>query len=108
MSPPCTTFTATSRRSRRSCATFAPPASIEIVVGGDVLPGPMPRESLACLLDLDIPVQFIQGNGDREVIAPTGTLPEAYRETMRWNAEQLSAEDVQRLAGWPSTRSRAD
>jgi hypothetical protein len=25
-----------------------------IVVGGDVVPGPMPRETLACLLDLDI------------------------------------------------------
>ena len=36
-----------------------------IVVGGDVLPGPMPRETIACLLDLDIPVQFIQGNGER-------------------------------------------
>jgi predicted phosphodiesterase len=74
-----------------------------LVVGGDVLPGPMPAESLARLLDLDIPVQFIQGNGDREVIAPTGTLPEAYLESMRWNAEQLSAEDVRRIAGWPPT-----
>lgn len=25
-----------------------------VVVGGDVLPGPMPRETLTCLLDLDI------------------------------------------------------
>jgi predicted phosphodiesterase len=80
-----------------------------VVVGGDVLPGPMPSESLACLQDLDIPVQFIQGNGDREVIAPTGTLPEAYLETMRWNAGQLSAEDVRQIAGWPSTeRVRID
>jgi predicted phosphodiesterase len=80
-----------------------------VVVGGDVLPGPMPSESLASLLDLDIPVQFIQGNGDREVIAPTGTLPEAYLETMRWNAGQLSAENVRQIAGWPSTaRVRVD
>jgi predicted phosphodiesterase len=80
-----------------------------IVVGGDVLPGPMPSESLGSLLDLDIPVQFIQGNGDREVIAPTGTLPEAYLETMRWNAGQLSAENVRQITGWPSTaRVRVD
>jgi hypothetical protein len=39
------------------------------VVGGDVLPGRMPRETLMCLLDIDIPVQFIKGNGDREVLA---------------------------------------
>jgi hypothetical protein len=38
------------------------------VVGGDVLPGPMLRETLACLLAVDIPVRFIQGNGEREVL----------------------------------------
>ena len=74
-----------------------------IVVGGDVLPGPMPRESLQALLDLDTPTSFIHGNGDREAIAPTGAVPEPYRESMRWNAAQLQPEDVARLAGWPST-----
>ena len=74
-----------------------------IVVGGDVLPGPMPRESLARLQALDLPVQYIQGNGDREVIAPTGAVPEMYRESMRWNAEQLRPEDVRMLASWPLT-----
>jgi putative phosphoesterase len=75
----------------------------QMVIGGDVLPGPMPRESLDRLLDLDIPVQCIHGNGDREVIAPTGAVPEAYRESIRWNADQLRPEDAQRLAAWPLT-----
>jgi predicted phosphodiesterase len=66
-----------------------------VVVGGDVLPGPMPRETLKCLLDLEIPVQFIRGNGEREVLAllsgrETGTIPEQFREAMRWSAAQLS------------------
>jgi putative phosphoesterase len=79
-----------------------------IVVGGDVLPGPMPRETLECLLDLDISVQFIQGNGDREVVAwasgkETGAIPEAYREAMRWVAQQLQPEDEQLLSSWPQT-----
>ena len=74
-----------------------------VVVGGDVLPGPMPRETLRRLLDLDIPVQFIQGNGDREVLAPTGAVPEPYRDSMRWNAGQLRPEDRQALATWPLT-----
>jgi predicted phosphodiesterase len=57
----------------------------QIVVGGDVLPGPMPRETMACLLELDIPMQFLQGNGDREVLAvmrgtETGAVPEQFRE----------------------------
>lgn len=34
----------------------------QVLVGGDVVPGPMSRETLTCLLDLDIPAQFIQGN----------------------------------------------
>jgi Icc-related predicted phosphoesterase len=40
-----------------------------IVVGGDVLPGSLPREAIHCLLELDIPAQFIHGNGNREVLA---------------------------------------
>lgn len=79
-----------------------------VVVGGDVFPGPMPRETLTCLLDFSIPVQFIQGNGDREVLermrgTETGAVPEKFREVMRWNAEQLHPQDEQLLAGWPKT-----
>jgi putative phosphoesterase len=78
-----------------------------VVVGGDVLPGPMPRETIACLQDLGIPAQFIQGNGDREVLAvrrggePIG-VPEPFRGVIRWTAEQLQPEDEQLLAGWPA------
>ncbi len=80
----------------------------QIVMGGDVLPGPMPSETIACLLDLDIPVQFIQGNGDREVLAAmhggeTKTLPEQALESIRWNAQQLSLEHLRVIAGWPQT-----
>src|SRR5437867_7332822 len=74
-----------------------------VVVGGDVLPGPMPRETLTCLLDLDLPVQFIQGNGDREVLSPTGAVPEQFREAMRWNAQQLHPEHERLIASWPQT-----
>jgi putative phosphoesterase len=79
-----------------------------IVVGGDVVPGPMPRETLARLLDLDIPVEFIQGNCEIAVLAEmTGTdpgpLPEQARATMQWTAQQLSAQDLQLFATWPKT-----
>ena len=77
-----------------------------VVVGGDVLPGPMPRETLACLAGLDMPVQFIRGNGDRVVLAQmAGTesseVPEQFREIVRWGARQLHPEDEQLLASWP-------
>ena len=51
-----------------------------IVVGGDVLPGPMPRETIGCLPDLDLPVQFIQGNGDGVETDRYHTAPEQWRE----------------------------
>jgi predicted phosphodiesterase len=74
-----------------------------IVVGGDALPGPMPRETMEVLRGLDLPVQCIHGNGERELIAPTGAVPAAYRDAMRWNAEQLTPEELALLASWPPT-----
>jgi Icc-related predicted phosphoesterase len=68
-----------------------------IVVGGDVLPGPMPRETLTSLLELDIPVRFIRGNGEVAVLAQMAGrdpgVPEQAREAVRWTAEQLHPED---------------
>jgi putative phosphoesterase len=80
----------------------------QVVVGGDVLPGPMPRETLARLLELDIPVQFIVGNGDRVVREQmagreSSEVPEQFREVIRWNAQQLRPEDERMLASWPKT-----
>lgn len=79
-----------------------------IVVGGDVLPGPMPRETVQCLLELDIPAQFIHGNGDREVLArlrgvETGGVPEQFRGIIDWTAGQLGSEHERLLASWPGT-----
>jgi len=79
-----------------------------IVVGGDIIPGPMPRETLECLLNLDIPVRFIQGNCEIDALAEmTGTgevrFPEQVRDIMRWSAEQLFPEYQQLLAGWAKT-----
>ena len=91
----------------------------QVVVGGDVVPGPMPRESLRRLLDLEVPVQFIHGNCERAVLAQlaaieggevtywgtvTGRpLPEPDRANMRWSAERLHPEFQPLLARWPRT-----
>ena len=89
-----------------------------IVVGGDVLPGPMPRETMARLLELDIPTQFIYGNGDLAILAQIrakdpsevtywGTsggapLPEQFVELFRWTGRQVCEyQDV--LESWPLT-----
>jgi predicted phosphodiesterase len=83
----------------------------QVVVGGDMFPGPMPSETLACLLALDIPVLFIHGNGDREVLAQMTetetdwycSAPEQWREPVRWTAQQLGPEHERLLREWPPT-----
>jgi predicted phosphodiesterase len=89
-----------------------------IVVGGDVLPGPLPRETLARLLEIEIPTQFIYGNGELAALAQLtaadpgevtywgtsggATLPEPFREVIRWTARQIP-EYRELLASWPLT-----
>jgi predicted phosphodiesterase len=91
----------------------------QVVAGGDVILGPMPRETFRRLLDLDIPVKFIHGNCELAVLAhmaagETGPvtywgttsgapLPEPYREVYRWTAQQLYPEFEPLIAGWPKT-----
>ena len=79
-----------------------------VVVGGDVVCGPMTRETLRCLLDLDIPVQFIKGNCEAAVLAEMagrdpGPLPEEAREIVRWEAQQLYPAYERLLTAWPDT-----
>ena len=79
-----------------------------VIVGGDVLPGPIPRETLDLLRELDLPKQFIRGNGDREVLTrmqgmENRDLPESVRAAIHWNAEQLQQEDADFIATWPLT-----
>jgi putative phosphoesterase len=84
-------------------------ANVELLlVGGDVVSGPMPRETLACLLSLPIPVQFIQGNADREVLAhmtgrSASVVPEDVQAITRWVADQLPPEHARVIASWPAT-----
>ncbi len=80
-----------------------------IVVGGDVLPGPLPRESVTLLESLEIPTAFISGNGERGVLSSlsggdAGGFPESFRDAMVWNGRQLSDEQRQSVGSWPLTR----
>jgi predicted phosphodiesterase len=79
----------------------------QIVVGGDVFPGPMSGEALQCLLDLDLPVRFIRGNGDRAVLALASgaetDIPVQFRATVGWVAEQLDPAHQQVMTQWPET-----
>ena len=80
----------------------------QIVIGGDVIPGPMPRETLQHLLEIDTPIHFIQGNGESEVLAQmkgelSDTVPDHLREILSWTAQELPPEYEQVLASWSDT-----
>lgn len=79
-----------------------------IVVGGDVVPGPLPRETIDLLRTIHIPIDFIRGNGDRAVLdAMKGnevtSVPEAFRHLIQWTASQLDESDREMFESWPST-----
>ena len=78
-----------------------------IVIGGDVVPGPIPRQTLARLVELGARARFIRGNGERDVIGAYDGLPfdpklgEQVRETIRWSAGQLKQPARNFVAQWP-------
>jgi predicted phosphodiesterase len=90
----------------------------QVIVGGDVVPGPMPRETLERLETIGLPIQYLYGNGELSVLAQlaatddpasvtywgtrTGeALPEPGRAVVRWTAHQLSAAQTRHLSQWP-------
>jgi putative phosphoesterase len=82
-----------------------------IVVGGDIISGPIPGRTLERLLQLGDQVRFIRGNGDREVVTAFDNQPinrlhlpdtsEKGRKEIRWTAEQLTRSQRDFLAALP-------
>lgn len=95
-------------------AVLAEIESIEpdaILVGGDVLAGPFPVETLALLEFCRLRVHFIRGNADREIVqaarAPGAAADDrgddVWRARTRWAARQLVSRHFDLLASWPET-----
>lgn len=80
-----------------------------VVVGGDVVPGPMPREAVSALTEIGLAVRFIHGNGEREILRivdghePSRLVPAAVHESMRWVARQLLPAQLDAIRSWPSS-----
>ena len=78
-----------------------------IVVGGDIVSGPMPRQTLERLFQLGDRVRSIRGNGDREVVTAfdgkqlSPRMSEEGREVTRWVAQQLTRPQRDFLAALP-------
>jgi putative phosphoesterase len=78
-----------------------------IVVGGDIVSGPMPVQTLERLAQLGTQVQAIRGNGDREVVTTydgqplISALSEKGLEELHWIAQQLTRSQRDYLAALP-------
>ena len=76
-----------------------------ILVGGDIVFGPLPRATLERLLSLGEQALFIRGNCDREAVAAFDdlpldpSLPEEIRAVTIWSAKQLEHSHRDFLAG---------
>jgi predicted phosphodiesterase len=78
-----------------------------IVLGGDIVSGPMPEQTLDRLTQLGNKVRALRGNGDREVVTAFDDLPLALsipaevREVTRWVAQQIQQPQRDFLAQLP-------
>lgn len=80
-----------------------------VVLGGDIVSGPFPRQTLERLQQLDLRVRAIRGNGDREAVLAFDGLPlpshmsEEGQAATNWVGRQL--EQIQRdyLASLPES-----
>ncbi len=85
-----------------------------VVCGGDVIVGPQSREVLDELLAFAVPVRFLYGNAEIAVLEQLAgktpaAVPDLYRPTIAWTAEQVRGAYGAALASWPQTlRLRLD
>ncbi len=69
-----------------------------VVVGGDVVWGPMPRETMELLASLTVETSFLMGNADRDVF---DRVPGRWKESNDWCADRLSREQLEFLSTRP-------
>jgi predicted phosphodiesterase len=68
-----------------------------VVIGGDIVAGPQPREVLERIDALPWPLLGVRGNADRCVVtAFDGAIPEAERDEPMWIADAFSAARLSR------------
>jgi predicted phosphodiesterase len=77
------------------------PDDAVIVVGGDIVAGLFPSETLECLRGLGARVRWLRGNADRELMpGEEGLAPSA---TLDWVRAKLSTEQIEFLHGLPAS-----
>lgn len=79
-----------------------------IIIGGDVIAGPLPNETLTLLKQASTPMRFILGNAESEVLRHLNGekirgLSERANEEARWVSNQLTDENKIWISNWDKT-----
>jgi predicted phosphodiesterase len=68
-----------------------------VVIGGDIIAGPLPLEVMALLRELPWPIHYVRGNADRAVVMSfDGTVPAKLLEHPLYQADQWVATFIDR------------
>ncbi|MEQ5790786.1 metallophosphoesterase family protein [Muricauda sp. NFXS6] len=79
-----------------------------VLVGGDVVAGPMPKETLSLLREMEVPMSYIRGNAETDLLRHAkgeevlGLGPRAKGEAV-WAADCLDARDIAFIESWAET-----
>lgn len=80
----------------------------QIIVGGDLVLGPMSAECVDLMLSVDIPVHFIRGNCESAILnCKSGQemkLPVDVIEDVNWTYNQLQPNHIDLIRSWPLTK----
>lgn len=79
-----------------------------VVMGGDLVPGPMPGACMEVLESSGLPVTCLRGNGEADVAAVARgevprRVPEAFLPILRWSAQALGSELAGACGAWFAT-----
>jgi predicted phosphodiesterase len=72
-----------------------------IVLGGDVIGGPQPAETLARLREVELPLHWIRGNGERALAGDDGSTGD--EDALEYTAERVSDDEAAFLVALPET-----
>jgi putative phosphoesterase len=72
-----------------------------VVLGGDVVGGPQPAETLARLRGVGDGVRWVRGNADRALLEGPGAIDAGQEHVLAWTAARLTEADRQFLGTLP-------
>ena len=85
----------------------------QVIIGGDVVPGPMAAACLNTLKSLKYPTRFVIGNCENTILTlkkggSPPALPPKVLSVFEWTANELSPSDLEEIGQWSNTIELSD